>query len=156
MQKHTGSSVAVLYIGLLKSFSTTTECAQAEAVKAKAEYGRKEAAMRLEKARIKAELEVLQHEKEAAAADVQASVVKAAVEQDGGECAPAPASRPNTAATVVQSRSQSLEQAEATSCHTDLRDYRQLSAYAPAPNSSSPQLADILNSCAAKILSLQD
>ncbi|KAH8027864.1 hypothetical protein HPB51_010831 [Rhipicephalus microplus] len=60
--------------------------AQAEAVKARAQFGRKEAAMRLEKARIEAELEVLQHEKEAAAADAQASALEAAVEQDGGDC----------------------------------------------------------------------
>ncbi|KAH8009472.1 hypothetical protein HPB51_017992 [Rhipicephalus microplus] len=60
--------------------------AHAEAAKARAQFGRKEAAMRLEKARIEAELEVLQHEKEAAAADAQASALEAAVEQDGGEC----------------------------------------------------------------------
>ncbi|KAH6927646.1 hypothetical protein HPB50_006351 [Hyalomma asiaticum] len=120
--------------------------AQAEAVKAKAEYGRKEAAMRLEKARIEAELEVLQHEKEAAAADAQASALEAAAEQDGGECVRPhpPVDRTQRVssyiteqasirddelaslrATVVQSRSQSLDQAETTSRHTDLRDYRQ-------------------------------
>ncbi|KAH6944403.1 hypothetical protein HPB50_002915 [Hyalomma asiaticum] len=127
--------------------------AQAEAVKAKAEYGRKEAAMRLEKARIEAALEVLQHEKEAAAADAQASALEAAAEQDGGECVrPHPpvdltqrassyiteqasirdAELASLRATIVQSRSQSLEQAEATSRHTDLRDYRQTHLTSPS------------------------
>ncbi|XP_075534522.1 uncharacterized protein LOC142568489 [Dermacentor variabilis] len=41
--------------------------------------------MRIEKARIEAELDILQHEKEAAAANAQANALEAAVEQDGGE-----------------------------------------------------------------------
>ncbi|KAH8037270.1 hypothetical protein HPB51_009713 [Rhipicephalus microplus] len=109
--------------------------AQAEAVKARAQFGRKEAAMRLEKARIEAELEVLQHEKEAAAADAQASALEAAVEQDGGECVrPHPpldhtlrvssyiteqaairdAELASLRVPVVHPRSQSLEHAEVT------------------------------------------
>ncbi|XP_075539206.1 uncharacterized protein LOC142573874 [Dermacentor variabilis] len=41
--------------------------------------------MRIEKARIEAELDILQHEKEAVAANAQANALEAAVEQDGGE-----------------------------------------------------------------------
>ncbi|KAH6947333.1 hypothetical protein HPB50_018459 [Hyalomma asiaticum] len=144
--------------------------AQAEAVKAKAEYGRKEAAMRLEKARIEAELEVLQHEKEAAAADAQASALEAAAEQDGGECVRPhpPVDRTQRVssyiteqasirddelaslrATVVQSRSQSLDQAETTSRHTDLRDYRQPYArfFRAWPNGGSFLIFEPLRLC---------
>ncbi|KAH8026870.1 hypothetical protein HPB51_026205 [Rhipicephalus microplus] len=116
--------------------------AQAEAVKARAQFGRKEAAMRLEKARIEAELEVLQHEKEAAAADAQASALEAAVEQDGGECVrPHPpldrtlrvwsyiteqaavrdAELASLRVPVVHPRSQSLEHAEVTNHLPDFR-----------------------------------
>ncbi|KAH8033438.1 hypothetical protein HPB51_012891 [Rhipicephalus microplus] len=114
----------------------------AEAVKARAQFGRKEAAMRLEKARIEAELEVLQHEKEAAAADAQASALEAAVEQDGGECVhPHPpldrtlrvssyiteqatirdAELASLRAPVIHPRSQSLEHAKVTNHLMDLR-----------------------------------
>ncbi|KAH7944540.1 hypothetical protein HPB52_021357 [Rhipicephalus sanguineus] len=139
--------------------------AQAEAIKARAEFGRKEAAMRLEKARIEAELEVLQHEKEAAAADAQASALEAAVEQDGGECVrPHPpidraqrvssyiteqatirdAELSSLRATVVHARSQSLEHTEAANRHTDLHHYQQPPAYTPPPNSPSSELVGVL------------
>ncbi|XP_037528681.1 uncharacterized protein LOC119405929 [Rhipicephalus sanguineus] len=121
--------------------------------------------MRLEKARIEAELEVLQHEKEAAAADAQASALEAAVEQDGGECVrPHPpidraqlvssyiteqatirdAELASLRATVVHARSQSLEHAEATNRHTDLHHYQQPPAYTPPPNSPSSELVGVL------------
>ncbi|XP_037509614.1 uncharacterized protein LOC119386370 [Rhipicephalus sanguineus] len=121
--------------------------------------------MRLEKARIEAELEVLQHEKEAAAADAQASALEAAVEQDGGECVhPHPpidraqrvssyiteqatirdAEVSSLRATVVHARSQSLEHAEAANRHTDLHHYQQPPAYTPPPNSPSSELVGVL------------
>lgn len=59
--------------------------AAAEAAKAKVLFSRKEAAMKVERAKLDAELEILHHEKEAAAADAQAGVLEAAAEQDGGE-----------------------------------------------------------------------
>ncbi|KAL1478870.1 hypothetical protein MTO96_052312 [Rhipicephalus appendiculatus] len=59
--------------------------AQADAVKARAAFSRREPAMRLEKARIDAELQILHQEREAAAAEAQANALEAAVVQDGGE-----------------------------------------------------------------------
>ncbi|KAH7984309.1 hypothetical protein HPB52_019171 [Rhipicephalus sanguineus] len=59
--------------------------AEAEAAKTRAHFGRKEAAMKLERAKVDAELEILRHEKEAAAAEAHAGALEAAVVQDGGE-----------------------------------------------------------------------
>ncbi|KAH7940257.1 hypothetical protein HPB52_022577 [Rhipicephalus sanguineus] len=59
--------------------------AEAEAAKTRAHFGRKEAAMKLERAKVDAELEILRHEKEAAAAETHAGALEAAVVQDGRE-----------------------------------------------------------------------
>ncbi|KAL1478075.1 hypothetical protein MTO96_035247 [Rhipicephalus appendiculatus] len=59
--------------------------AQADAVRARAAFSSREAARRLEKARIDAELQILHQEREVAVAEAQANALEVAAEQDGGE-----------------------------------------------------------------------
>ncbi|XP_064469540.1 uncharacterized protein LOC135384259 [Ornithodoros turicata] len=63
------------------SSAATKARADAEAARALTSYSQQETAMKLEKARIEANLEALQREKEAAVAEAQAKVLEAALEQ---------------------------------------------------------------------------
>ncbi|KAH7956868.1 hypothetical protein HPB52_013025 [Rhipicephalus sanguineus] len=65
------------------SIAAAQACAQADTIRARVAFSRREAAMRLERAKIDAELEILHQEREVGAAEAQANAWEAAAEQDG-------------------------------------------------------------------------